>query len=155
MNLIDDLLSKVIESFIKNCLYKKEKKVWFSYNRIKKEKYVVYNLISFYCICHSHKNKLLNFISLNQNQNSNNVEKRLCPSCNKLIRYAFKRLNYCPFSLNKTTCSKCTIHCYAPQMKVQIKKVMKWSGPKIFLLRPDISFWHLIVSFKKKCKTSL
>lgn len=69
--------------------------------------------------------------------------KELCDQCSELIRYAEKRLLNCPFGERKTSCRKCTIHCYSPEMKVKIKKVMRFSGPRMLFYTPFEALKHL------------
>lgn len=61
-----------------------------------------------------------------------------------LIAYAMKRLSYCKFGEEKTFCSKCPIHCYAPKYKLEIKKVMKYSGPRMLFVHPIMTINHLL-----------
>lgn len=53
----------------------------------------------------------------------------LCGQCQDLKQYAHKRLGLCPFGEDKGACSNCSIHCYQPQYRTAIKKVMRYSGP--------------------------
>ncbi len=43
----------------------------------------------------------------------------LCPECEVLRDYARQRLQKCPFQEGKTTCAKCPVHCYKPDMREQ------------------------------------
>jgi hypothetical protein len=47
----------------------------------------------------------------------------LCPECTEFLSYAFMRLDKCPFQEEKTTCGKCLVHCYQPQMREKAKKL--------------------------------
>ena len=40
----------------------------------------------------------------------------LCEECAALLDYARRRLDRCPFGVDKPTCAKCTTHCYKPAM---------------------------------------
>ena len=60
----------------------------------------------------------------------------LCPDCELLLNYAFKRLELCPFGDEKPTCKKCPIHCYRPDMREKVKQVMKFSGPRLLIYDP-------------------
>ena len=60
----------------------------------------------------------------------------LCEECSELLEYAHKRLSYCKFGENKTTCGKCPIHCYKKDMKIKIKEVMRFSGPRLIIYNP-------------------
>ena len=102
--------------------------------RIEEEKAVVELMIRLYCRqCEGHT--------------------ELCPSCSELLNYACSRLDRCRYGESKPTCKKCPIHCYRPEMKVRIRKVMRWSGPRMMLYHPLAAIKHLlreIVSGKNK-----
>jgi hypothetical protein len=66
----------------------------------------------------------------------------LCPECTEFQEYAFMRLNKCPFQDKKTTCGKCLIHCYRPDMKEKVRQVMRYSGPRLMLHHPELAFHH-------------
>ena len=57
----------------------------------------------------------------------------LCPSCEALNEYARMRSDKCPFMETKTFCSNCKVHCYKPEMREQIRQVMGFSGPQLYL----------------------
>lgn len=60
----------------------------------------------------------------------------LCEECQELLEYAHKRLSYCKFGENKSTCSRCPIHCYKKDMKEKVKEVMRFSGPRLIICNP-------------------
>lgn len=66
----------------------------------------------------------------------------LCADCTALSEYARARLRHCPFGNNKTSCSECSIHCYKKDMQEQIKKVMRFSGPRILFYFPFLAFQY-------------
>ena len=70
--------------------------------------------------------------------------KTLCNECLSLLEYANKRIEMCPLEENKVSCRKCVIHCYAPSRKEQIRKVMRFSGPRMIFNHPVIAIKHLI-----------
>lgn len=76
-------------------------------------------------------------------------KKSLCPDCLGLNDYAQKRLEYCKFGENKPNCKNCPIHCYKPDMKTEMQKVMRFSGPRMLLQNPILSIIHLKKSLKK------
>lgn len=95
------------------------------------EKKVVNKMITLYC-------------------NSNhNTKEELCPECLELKEYAFARLERCPFGENKPTCGSCSIHCYKPEKKIQIKKVMRFAGPRMLLLSPIYTIRHFYKEYKR------
>ena len=61
-----------------------------------------------------------------------------------LLEYARRRLSYCRFGDNKTSCKRCPVHCYAPQQREMIRKVMRWCGPRMLIYHPIITLRHYI-----------
>jgi len=51
----------------------------------------------------------------------------LCSVCQDLLTYAIKRNELCPLD-PKPRCKKCHVHCYKPEMRERIRKVMAFSG---------------------------
>lgn len=94
--------------------------------RIAREKKTILAMINLYC---------------KKNHNSNGS---LCDSCNDLKDYALKRLDYCPFGENKPVCNDCEIHCYKKDKREEIKKVMRFSGPRMLFYHPILAIQHLI-----------
>lgn len=94
-------------------------------NRITEEKDVVEQMIRLYC-------------------RKREGNKMLCPSCQELLDYAHRQLDRCRFGNDKPTCKKCPIHCYRPDMKEHIRKVMRWSGPRMILYHPLAAIKHLM-----------
>jgi hypothetical protein len=68
----------------------------------------------------------------------------LCPACQALEDYALERLQRCPFQENKSVCAKCTVHCYKPDMRQQVRVVMRYAGPKMLLYHPVLAIRHLL-----------
>ncbi len=66
----------------------------------------------------------------------------------ELKAYALKRLTYCKYGENKGFCSKCPTHCYTPKYKEKIKKVMRYSGPRLILHHPIMLMKHIIKDIK-------
>jgi hypothetical protein len=106
--------------------------------RIKREKKTIEAMIRIYCKGHHEKEG-----------------KELCQECSQLLDYAKMRLDKCPFQERKTTCGKCPIHCYQPQMREQVKKVMWYSGPRMILHHPGLAMHHAIDGFKKSKKKTV
>ncbi|MBQ9663484.1 MAG: nitrous oxide-stimulated promoter family protein [Oscillospiraceae bacterium] len=80
----------------------------------------------------------------------NHGGKSLCPSCAELERYAHSRVDQCPFMETKTFCSNCKVHCYKPDMREQIRAVMRFSGPRMMLYHPVMAVRHLILTRLEK-----
>lgn len=97
----------------------------------KKEQRVVAGMITLYCY-KNHKNE------------------GVCPECERLIEYAAARSEHCPFMEHKTFCSNCKVHCYKPEMREKIRKVMRFSGPRMMFYHPLLAIWHLVCSRKEK-----
>jgi hypothetical protein len=68
----------------------------------------------------------------------------LCSPCTDLLDYANERLSKCPFGEKKGACSKCRIHCYKPDIREQITRVMRYSGPKMITRHPLLAMDHLL-----------
>ncbi|RDY28817.1 nitrous oxide-stimulated promoter family protein [Romboutsia weinsteinii] len=88
-------------------------------SRIEKEKNTINLMIDIYC-----------------RKKHGSKKGELCEDCAELLAYANKRLDFCKFGEEKKFCSKCPIHCYKKDMKLKIKEVMKFSGPRLLLYSP-------------------
>ncbi len=69
-----------------------------------------------------------------------------------LKAYVALRLSKCPFGDKKTFCSNCKIHCYKPEYREQIRKVMRYSGPRMMFYHPILAVSHVFQSIKEKHK---
>jgi len=65
-----------------------------------------------------------------------NIGDGLCPECQALVEYAHLRLDHCKFGERKPSCQKCPVHCYQPEMREAIRKVMRYAGPRMFWHHP-------------------
>lgn len=77
-------------------------------------------------------------------------QKTLCPDCQNLLDYAWLRSDKCPFMETKTFCSNCRVHCYKPQMREEIRKVMRFSGPRMMFHHPVLALRHVIETKKEQ-----
>ena len=93
--------------------------------RIEREKKVVSTLVELYC-------------------RKKEGNESLCPRCAALLEYAYKRLDACKFGEQKSSCRKCPVHCYKPEMRQQMRDVMRWVGPRMILYRPIAAIQHMI-----------
>ena len=75
---------------------------------------------------------------------------QLCPDCAVLRDYADARVDHCPHMATKTFCSVCKTHCYKPEMREQIRQVMRWSGPRMLFHHPVLAVRHLVETRKQK-----
>jgi hypothetical protein len=100
-------------------------------NRRENEKEIVGEMINIYC-------------------KGNHNKKTICLECQGVLIYANTRIDNCPFMENKPFCSNCKIHCYKPEMREKICKVMRYSGRKILFYHPIMAIRHIIESKKEK-----
>lgn len=77
-------------------------------------------------------------------------EKELCEKCLALYEYAKMRIEKCPFMETKTFCSQCKVHCYKKDQREQIRKVMRFSGPRMLLYHPLMAIRHLYYQITDK-----
>lgn len=77
-------------------------------------------------------------------------KKGLCQECRELRDYAMMRSDKCPFMETKTFCSNCKIHCYKPEMREKIRKVMRFSGPRMIFYHPFSAIRHMAETVKEK-----
>ncbi|MHB8973350.1 MAG: nitrous oxide-stimulated promoter family protein [Pirellulaceae bacterium] len=68
----------------------------------------------------------------------------LCVDCHSLFEYAQARLGKCPWGEDKPVCANCSIHCYKPATRAQIRQVMRYAGPKMLLRHPVLAVEHLL-----------
>ena len=68
----------------------------------------------------------------------------LCDKCAVLRRYAIQRTENCKYGDGKPVCSACPVHCYKPEMGIQIREVMRYAGPRMLLRHPRYAIMHLI-----------
>lgn len=78
------------------------------------------------------------------------AKRELCPQCQELLEYAAKRVKYCPRMAEKTFCSVCTTHCYAPARRESIRAIMRYSGPRMIWHSPLKAIRHLLEERKYK-----
>jgi hypothetical protein len=101
-------------------------------SRVRREAKTVAEMIALYC----------------QLEHKSEIE--LCAGCAALLEYSHRRLERCPFQAGKTTCAKCPIHCYKPTMRQQIRRVMRFSGPRMLISHPYLALHHLLDGLRKK-----
>ncbi|MBB4035817.1 hypothetical protein GGR21_001712 [Dysgonomonas hofstadii] len=76
------------------------------------------------------------------------ISEGLCDDCAELNEYARKRLEKCTFGDNKPTCEKCPVHCYRPDMRMKIRNVMQFSGPRMLFHNPVLAIRHLLKNLR-------
>lgn len=94
--------------------------------KILDEKMTVENMINYYC------------------EKKHSTNGGLCTDCAQLLEYSHQRLDQCKFGEDKPTCRKCTVHCYKPDMRQQIRSVMRYSGPRLLFRAPVVWIKHKI-----------
>jgi len=82
-------------------------------------------------------------------RNQHGTKEGLCADCDALLAYARARLERCPYQERKSTCAKCPIHCYKPEMREKIRGVMRYAGPRMLLRHPLLAVLHLRDGLKK------
>ncbi|MEA4812685.1 MAG: nitrous oxide-stimulated promoter family protein [Anaerolineaceae bacterium] len=88
------------------------------------------------------KNTLLTVIDFYCNR-KHGTKGEICLECNALKAYATKQLDNCIFLLQKPTCAQCPLHCYSPERRQQIRKVMRYAAPRFYFLHPYKAFKHI------------
>ncbi len=61
----------------------------------------------------------------------------------ELANYACRRLDHCRFGARKPACKDCPVHCYAPEKRLMMQKVMRWAGPRMLFYSPRATLRHL------------
>lgn len=97
----------------------------FSNSRLCREFKTIHAMIAIYC------------------RQQHRQKKGLCTDCSNLLKYAGRRLESCPFSKEKPTCGRCLIHCYSKEKRQQVKKIMRYSGPRMLHKHPILAAMHL------------
>lgn len=77
---------------------------------------------------------------------------QLCPQCQALADYVKTRIDRCPHMADKTFCSACKTHCYAPAQRRQIQEVMHYSGPRMIFRSPFLALYHLYIQCRQSLK---
>jgi hypothetical protein len=95
-------------------------------NRRERESIIVQSMIKMYCR------------AIHESKGS------LCVECESLSKYAEKRLLSCMFGEIKPVCKQCPVHCYSPVMREQMRKVMRWAGPRMIFRNPVFALIHII-----------
>jgi len=89
---------------------------------------------------------------------NHNSKGTLCRECLDLSDYAEKRLLSCMYGDIKPVCKVCPVHCYSPQMREQMRLVMRWAGPRMIFRKPFFALTHMIDNFtasKPKAKSTI
>ncbi|WP_342635834.1 nitrous oxide-stimulated promoter family protein [Enorma phocaeensis] len=68
----------------------------------------------------------------------------VCADCAELDAFAVRRTERCPHMATKTSCNKCSTHCYPPAMQERIRAVMRFAGPRMLLHHPVAAVRHIL-----------
>ncbi len=99
-------------------------------NRIDREKRTVELMVALYCSKRHHTAKL-------------------CDECSRLVVYAHNRLDKCRYGNTKLDCGGCKTHCYGKLQQEQIRKVMRFSGPRMLFYHPLAVIKHALMRLKR------
>jgi hypothetical protein len=69
----------------------------------------------------------------------------LCEQCRMLLDYAVLRIDKCKFGIDKPACNNCTVHCYKPELREEVKEVMRFSSPKMIYRHPVMAIRHMLM----------
>lgn len=103
--------------------------------RRKREEKTVSQMIALYC-AGNHKDAPRNNVAV--------CGEPVCEACAQLDAYAALRTQRCRKMDVKTSCDACENHCYKPEMREQIRTVMRYSGPRMLGKHPVAAIRHLI-----------
>ena len=115
-------------------------------SRLEREAQTIEAMIKLFCRLHNH-------VPDQSTSGDSSPQTALCSDCYSLLTYALKRLQCCPFGEEKPACSKCKVHCYKPEMREEVRKVMRWSGPRMLFHHPIMTFWHFVDKFRSPSKS--
>lgn len=74
----------------------------------------------------------------------------LCPECEALREYARQRVARCPWGPEKPTCLSCPVHCYCPSRREDIRRVMRYSGPRMVFSHPLMAVMHKVDEWRRR-----
>jgi hypothetical protein len=97
--------------------------------RREKEKRIVAFMIGYHC--------------MKRHMQAQRGDDGLCQECRSLVVYAHSRLDACRYGDTKPACVKCPVHCYGTSRREAIRRVMAWTGPRMFCLMPKEYLRHL------------
>ena len=103
--------------------------------RVKRERQTLLAMVQLYC------------------RDNHNGQPDLCVECQALADYALQRVERCPFKDQKPVCAKCVVHCYQPEMRTQVRTVMRYAGPRMLCKHPGMALMHGFDSIRYKPRT--
>jgi hypothetical protein len=73
----------------------------------------------------------------------------LCEECAELMRYSERRLAKCPYGQAKPTCANCPIHCYKKRQRQEVRRIMRYAGPRMTYRHPLRALRHSFDKLRK------
>ena len=110
--------------------------------RMTRERKTVEAMLDLYCVGHHGRS--------HHGRSQHETVGGLCEDCEALRDYARQRLQKCPYQEGKTTCARCPIHCYRPQMRARIRTVMRYAGPRMLYRHPVMALQHVVDGLRKE-----
>jgi hypothetical protein len=99
--------------------------------RIAREKKTIQKMIGLYC------------------HNNHGTKDSFYAECQDLLDYALFRIDCCPYGEDKPTCLNCPVHCYRPVIQEKIRRVLRYSGPRMLFRYPLLTVCHLFDGLHK------
>jgi len=75
--------------------------------------------------------------------------KPMCDRCREVYEYSVLRISSCPRKSYRGVCKGCTIHCFKDEYREEIKKIMRYSGPRLLFKHPLLAIAHVLDGLKK------
>lgn len=69
----------------------------------------------------------------------------LCESCKSLLDYSLQRTKECKWKQQGRLCSNCDVHCFKESKRVEIRRIMKFAGPRLILSNPLLALRYLLL----------
>ncbi|NLV71572.1 MAG: nitrous oxide-stimulated promoter family protein [Actinobacteria bacterium] len=107
-------------------------------SRIRRERHTVEVMIGMYCRGHHQPPT-----SVAQGETVGRPGVTLCGECSLLLAYTLHKIDACRFGERKPACVRCTVHCFRPDMREQIRVVMRYSGPRMTYRHPYLALRHV------------
>ena len=73
----------------------------------------------------------------------------LCDNCTDLMDYSADRLAKCPYGQAKPNCNKCPIYCYKKPSREFVRRIMRYSGPRMLIHHPIDALRHTLNKLRK------
>ncbi len=100
-----------------------------------REMRTISQMVSLYCAANHEKDKRIY---------QAHCKEWVCSSCARIDAYAIERTLRCKKMDVKTSCEECENHCYKPEMREEIRAIMRFSGPRMIRKHPVAAIRHLL-----------